>query len=85
MKERSGLPGSWVDTYQVWTFLQVAVSTGESKIVKLPRSAVLPGDNMFDVERTAEGCLWQETVLATVAGATPHLLRQLTHAGWCKV
>jgi hypothetical protein len=50
MKERSGLPGSWVDTSQVGTFLQVAAPTGESEIIKLLRSAMLSGDNVFDVE-----------------------------------
>ena len=75
MKERSDLSGLRIDTGQIRTFLQVAVPTGEREIVKLRRATVLPGDNVFDVERTAEGRLRDTTILATIAGATPHLVR----------
>jgi len=74
MKKFRYLSGFQVDACQIGTFFQVAMPTGESEIIKLRRSTVLPGDNVFDVERPVEGCLRHATVLATMAGATPHLV-----------
>jgi len=54
-------------------FVQVAVPTGEGEIVEFRRPAVLPRDNVFNVERTAERHLRDATILATIAGATPLL------------
>src|SRR5262249_10883039 len=74
-----------IDTRQIRTLFQVAVPTGEREIVKLRRTTVLLGDNMFDVERTAERRLWDVTILATMAGATPYPVRQPIHTTCCKV
>jgi hypothetical protein len=46
---------------------------------------VLPGQNVFHVESSAECRLWQAAVLATIAGPAPNRLSQFTHAGCCKI
>lgn len=85
MKKRRDLPGFRIDASQVGTLLQVTVPTGKSKIVRLRRSAMLPGDDVFDVKRATECRLWRATVLASVASTIPHLPRPGTHALYCKV
>jgi hypothetical protein len=85
MKKRRDLPGVRIDARQIGTLLQVTVPTGERKIVKLRRSALLPGDDVFNVKRAAERRLWRAAVLASAASAGPHLPRPGTHADYCKV
>src|SRR5450759_100641 len=63
----------------------LAFATGECKVVKARRSAVLPGDNVFSVESAAERRLRQAAVLVAIAGAPRNRLSRLTHAGCCKI
>jgi hypothetical protein len=83
MKEGRDMAGRWVDSRQVGTFFQIAAPAGECKVVKARRSAVLPGDNVFDVESAAERPLPQMAVLTAIAGASPNRLGRRTHAGCC--
>jgi len=46
---------------------------------------VLPGDNVLHMEAAAEPLLRQVEYLPAIAGALPDLVRQLTHAGGCRV
>ena len=85
MKKRRDLPGVRIDASQIGTLFQVTAPTGERKIIKLRRSAVLPGDDVFNVKRAAECRLWSAAVLASAASAAPHLPRPGAHAGYCKV
>ena len=85
MEECYDLPGPWVDARQVGAFLQIAIPTGERKVVSASRSSVLPGDNVFNVKCAAEGRLGQSAILAATAGAPPNRVRRLTHAGCWRV
>ena len=62
--------GVRVDARQIGAFLQIAVPAGERQIVKLVRPAVLSGNDVLDVERTAVSRLRQMAILATIAGAS---------------
>jgi len=68
---------------EVGAFFQIATPAGERKIVQAYWSAVLPGDNVFDVESAAECGLREAAVLAAVAGALPHRLGRPANAGCC--
>ena len=85
MKKRLHPARFRIDASQIWTFLQVTAPTGEREIVELRRSAVLSGDDVFDVKRAAERRLWRATVLATAASPHPHLLSPQTHLRGCNV
>src|ERR1035437_7040221 len=54
MKEGRDMAGRWVDSRQVGTFFQIAAPAGECKVFNAGWPAVLPGDNVFDVESAAE-------------------------------
>jgi hypothetical protein len=51
MKQSRNQAGCWVDPRQIWSLFQIASPTGKCKVVDACRSAVLPGDNLFDVIR----------------------------------
>jgi hypothetical protein len=85
VKERRDLSGRWVDSRQVGTLFQIAAPAGECQVVQAGWSAVLPGDNVFDVESAGERSLRQATVFATIAGAAPNRLGPPIHAGCRKV
>jgi hypothetical protein len=83
MKEIRDKAGRWVDSLQVGSFFQIARPTGECKVVQVCRSAMLPGDNMFDVESAAKRLLRQAAGFTTIASALPYRLGWPTHAGCC--
>ena len=83
MKERRDEDCRWVDSRQARSFFQVTGPTSECKVVQACRSAMLPGDNVFDVESPAERPLRQAAVLATISSALTYRLGRPTHAGCC--
>jgi hypothetical protein len=60
---------------QVRSFAQIALVTGEREVFEIVRAAVLARIDVFDMERMRVVVFLSEAaILATIAGALPHLL-----------
>ena len=57
MKERRHKAGRRVDSGKVWSLFQIARPTDQCEIGQAGRSAMLPGDDVLDVESAAERLL----------------------------
>ena len=58
----------------VWAFVKIAPVAGERKVRLVVASPVLPGDDVFDVERNErEFILVAPTILAPVASTSSHV------------
>src|SRR5262249_55217536 len=68
VKERCELAGVRVDARKIWTFECVAPCAGQGEVIGLVASAMLLGDDVFDVVSELDLFLAEETILATVAG-----------------
>ena len=80
IEECSHSTRSGVDARQVEALLQVAVPACERQIVRPGQSAMLSGDDVFNMKWAPERRLRQLAILATIAGASPDFPRNLIHA-----
>jgi len=85
MKKRLHLRSFRVQSGEVRALLEVAVPASKREVIELRSPAMFPGNNVFDVERTAECHLGIQTILAAIAGAAPHLSGELGHAAYWRV
>ncbi|MFA6544001.1 MAG: hypothetical protein WCS99_06225 [Limisphaerales bacterium] len=73
MEERRELPGIRVNARQVWAFVEVAVDAGPRKVVGIVAAAMLPGDDVFDMEiLRRERMVRQAAVFTTPTRALSH-------------
>jgi hypothetical protein len=75
MKQWSNTTSFRINATQIRTFLQIALPAGQRKVVGSIWTAVLPGDNVFDMKGTLERSLRDATVLATIASPLANLIR----------
>ncbi len=61
-----------VDSALVWAFVQIAAMAGERRIFDIIATAMLTGDNVFDVMRHCAVVLVKQSALATTSGPLPN-------------
>ena len=68
----------WVEAEEVGAFVQIAAHAGKGEILFDGLSAMLSGDDVFDMKRRVDFVLHAETAIFTAASSPfPHLLSQL--------
>src|ERR1035437_1381177 len=77
MKQPHNLARVGVNPGEVGALVQVAVETGQSQVLLLVSTPMLPGDDVLDMKPADRLVLLAQTaILATVAGPIPHPLAQ---------
>jgi hypothetical protein len=74
MKRTGELVGSRVEASQIGPFLEVALVTGQRKVLRNVTASMLSGDDMFDVKGQRLLLLPQAAILAPARGTLPDKL-----------
>ena len=71
MEQRRQNTGVGINATEVGAFLEIALGTGEREVGGVIGAAVLPGDDVFDVETESGSVLGETTVFAAVSRPLP--------------
>ncbi len=74
VEESSQTSAQRVEARDVWPFVKITIVAREGEIVEVVRSAMLFGDDVFDLKRGLIPSLMNPTVFAPTLGASPDSL-----------